>query len=80
MLHFRLLNDDRDGRLAVPDVTRPLGVSHCGQSTRHSFVQAIGGELDGMFDAFDVATRDSARPMRQAVFVTDSLFIRHPAI
>jgi hypothetical protein len=35
----------------MPHVACPVGISHCGQATRDSFVQTVGADLDGMLDA-----------------------------
>jgi hypothetical protein len=77
MLYFGLPNDYSDGRLAVPDVTRPISISEGRQAASHSFVQAVGADLDGMLDAIDVATGDSAGAKRHANVGALSLFIRH---
>jgi hypothetical protein len=40
-----------NGCLTVPDIAHPIGIAQRCQATRNSFVQALGGDFDGMLDA-----------------------------
>jgi hypothetical protein len=62
VLHFGLLDDNRKGCRAITDVARLVGISRGCQASRHTFVQAVGTDFDGVLDALDVANCDSARP------------------
>ena len=62
VLHFRLLDYDRNCRLALADFSRPIDIPECRQASRDRFVEAFRAYLDGMFDALDIVTYDSAGP------------------
>jgi hypothetical protein len=59
VLHSRLLDYDHNCCLAAADFAGPIGIPEGRQAARDRFVEAY---LDGMFDALDIATDDSARP------------------